>query len=87
MKRKVIPPLKRGSLGVNFAWTTKRRRQQELQLTKRIGERKVGSKLQALAVLNKKRNPRLARKAMADRHYLAGSFKGKRRVNYPTDFA
>ena len=81
--RKVIPPLKVASLGVNFHESERSRRAKLKRLAHRIGEKKVVSKLIALEVLNKRTNPALARKAKADAHFIAGSFKGREKVEYP----
>jgi len=84
--KKIIPTLKRGTLGVDFSKPAKERRKQEIKLAKKIGEKKVVSKLIALEVLNKRVNPSLAKKAKADAHFIAGSFKGKKQVEYPKGF-
>lgn len=78
--------LKRGALGVKFTQSARVRRSHEAKLARRYGEKRVVSKLIALEVLNKRVNPALAAKARADAHYIAGSFVGSRRVNYPSGF-
>lgn len=83
---KVIPPLKHGALGVHFTKSAQSRRSIETRLARRVGERKVVGRLLALSVLNKHRNPVLARKAKADAHYIAGSFVGRSKTQYPTGF-
>jgi hypothetical protein len=83
-----IPKLKKGTLGGQgfFSKSTQQRRRIESSLAKKIGEKRVQGKLQAIAVLNKRTNPEVMRKAQSDRSYIAGSFIGKKRVMYPRGF-
>jgi hypothetical protein len=83
-----IPKLKSGTLGGKgfFSKTAGQRRRIESSLAHKIGEKKVQGKLQAIAVLNKNRNPVVMKKAQSDRSYIAGRFIGKKRVRYPKGF-
>ncbi len=85
---KVVPKLKVGTLGGKgfFSKPTAVRRKRLAALAKRIGEKKVQGKLQAIAVFSKRVNPALAKKATADRRWVAGSFIGKKRVKTGTGF-
>jgi|WetSurMetagenome_2_1015567.scaffolds.fasta_scaffold355400_2 hypothetical protein len=84
--KKLLPALKKGSLGVNFSMPEEQRHKIEISLAKKIGEKQVISKLIALAVLNKRTNSELAEKARADARFIAGSFHDKIKVPYPTGF-
>lgn len=84
--RRIIPKLKKGTLGINFSASATTRRRKLIAKAKRIGEKKIVGKLRALQVLNKRTNPSLARKALADSKFIAGSFIGRRKVNFPTGF-
>lgn len=83
---RVIPPLREGTLGGPgfFSKTQDVRRRREVMLAKRIGERKVQGKLQAIATFNKRTNPAVSRKAASDRRFIASSFVGKKRVKTGT---
>lgn len=78
--KKVFPPLKKGSLGVDFSTKAETRHRTESALAKKIGEKKVVGKLRAVQVYNKRTNKIVSRKAKADAHYIASSFVGKKRV-------
>ncbi len=80
--KRVIPPLKKGTLGGKgfFSKSAKTRRRILTRLAIRNGEKSVMGKLQAVAVLNKNTNPSVTRKAMADRRRVAKSFIGNKRV-------
>jgi hypothetical protein len=82
--KKIIGKLKEGSLGVDFSNKAQTRRTKESKLAKKIGEKKVVGKLRAVQVLNKRTNPKLSKKAKADAHFIASSFKGKKRVRTGT---
>ena len=85
--RKVIPPLKKGTLGVSTAHEPTAKLKVELvRRAEKIGEKKVVGKLGALAVLHKNTDPRLSRKERELQHYVAGSMIGKKRVKYPHGF-
>lgn len=84
--KKVIPKLKKGTLGVNFGWSAAKRRSVLRKKAKSLGEKKVVGKLRAIQVLNKRTNPFVSAKANADSKYVAGSFKDKRYVGYPRGF-
>jgi len=79
--------LKKGTLGVHFKQGTATRHRREATLAHKYGEKKIVGKLRALQVLNKRTNPTMARKAKADAHYIAGSFRGRKLVKYPTGFS
>lgn len=83
---RVIPPLRKGTLGVSFSSPASVRRKKEIALAKRIGERRVIAKLRALQVLNKRINPSVAAKAKADARFIAGSFIGRKKVRFGTRF-
>lgn len=78
--KRVIPPLKKGSLGVSFSSPVATRRKKLVALAKRIGEKRVAAKLRALAVLNKRTNPNVAAKAKSDARYINGAFRNKKFV-------
>lgn len=84
--KKVFPPLKKGALGINFSNKAMTRRAKLDKLAKKIGEKKVVGRLRAIQVLNKRTNPAVSKKALADSKYIAGSFKGKKKVKFPTGF-
>lgn len=78
--------LKEGTLGVSFSDSARKRRLQEIALARQIGEKKVVGKLRAIQVLNKRTNPTVSKKAKADAHFIAGSFKDKKKVRFPKGF-
>lgn len=83
---KVIPtPLKEGTLGGKgfFKKSATARRRIAAEVAKRKGEKVVQGKLQAVATFTKRTNPAVARKAAADRKWIAARFQGKKRVPYP----
>lgn len=84
--KKVIPNLRRGSLGVSFSSLVKTRRKKLVMLAKRIGEKKVIGKLRAVQVFNKRTNPSLSRKALMDSRFIAGAFRRKRFVGVGRGF-
>lgn len=84
--KKVFPTLKRGTLGVDFSKPASTRRRLLSKKAKMVGEKRVVGKLRAIQVLNKRTNPSVSKKALADSKYIAGSFKGKKKVRYPTGF-
>jgi len=79
---KVIPKLRKGTLGGKgfFSRSIVSRRRIESRLAKRIGEKRVQGKLQAISTFTKRTSPRISRKAKADRLWIAKSFIGKKRV-------
>lgn len=84
-KPRVLIPIGRGvPLGVVFSNSSMTRRKKLIKLSKKIGEKKVQSKLGALAVVFKNTNPVLAAKARADQRFIAARFKGKKQVRFPT---
>ena len=77
---RLIPPLRKGTLGVDFSKSSRIRRRIEVALAKKIGEKSVMGKLRALQVFNKNTNPVLSEKARLDAKFIAASFIGKKRV-------
>ena len=71
---------KPGSLGVSFDDTAEVRRKKEALLAKKVGEKSVQGKLQAIATFDKRTNPEVAKKAAADKHWVASNFIGKTKV-------
>ena len=86
--KKVVPELKEGTLGGKgfFSKSTKQRHAIESKLAKRHGETSVMGKLSSVSVLNKRTNPSVSKKAKGDKHWVGGSYKGKKKVKYPTGF-
>jgi hypothetical protein len=84
--RRYIPPVKKGALGVDFDWSAEKRRRVESKLARKEGEKSVVGKLRAIQVFNKNVNPELSRKAKSDADYIAGTYRGKKRVGYPKGF-
>lgn len=85
--KKVIPPLKKGGLGITFKMPERKAKSILVKKTKSVGEKKIVSRLIALEVLTKRTNPKVSKKAKKYAHWVAGSFKGKKKVNYPKGFA
>lgn len=84
--RKVIPKLKKGTLGVHFnepMSTLKRKLKMKAQT---LGEKRVAGKLRAISILNKRTNPKLSKKAGQLASWVSGSFKGKSYKGYPKGF-
>jgi hypothetical protein len=79
---KVVPPLGQGSLGGKgfFDKPAGERHAIERKLARALGEKKVVGKLRAIQVFNKRVNPELSRKALADSKFIAASFEGKKIV-------
>jgi hypothetical protein len=79
---KVVPPLEKGGLGGKgfFEKPARERHAVEKKLTREQGEKKVIGKLRAIQVFNKRMNPELSRKALADSKFIASSFEGKQLV-------
>jgi len=83
---KVFPPLKRGTLGVDFSKPERVRHGIEAGKARRTGEKHVGGQLQAISTLSRRTNPTVSRKAAADRRWVQGSFRGRKQVGYPRGF-
>lgn len=83
-----LPPLKMGTLGGTdfFSKPQMSRRQKEIMIAQRIGEKRTSAKLRAIALLNKNRNPKLSQKAANDARFISGSFKRKEFVGFPKGF-
>jgi hypothetical protein len=80
---KVVPPLEEGSLGGKgfFDKPASERHAIEKKVARAQGEKKVVGKLRAVQVFNKRVNPELSRKALADSKLIAGSFEGKKEIS------
>jgi len=79
--RKVLPKLKKGTLGKGYFSKDKDDRHMILRKKgKQIGERKLAGKLVAIEVLNKRTNPKISRKAKSDAHYVHKKFQGRKYV-------
>jgi hypothetical protein len=87
MKHRVIPKLKKGTLGVHFYWSDEKIKHALTKKAKAIGEQRVLGKLQALYIFNKDKNPKFANKIQHYRHWLAGSMEGRKAVQFPHGFA
>ena len=81
---KILPKLKKGTLGVDFSKSAMTRRRVLVRLAKRIGERRVMGKLRAIQVLTKRTNPTVSKKAKSDARWIAKSFIGRKRVRTGT---
>lgn len=77
---KIIPSLKRGSLGINFKMSTTARRRRLISLARRIGERRVVGKLRAIQVLMKRTAPQISSIAAKDAKFISGRFEGRRLI-------
>jgi len=84
--RRVIPPLDRRALGINFNQPALVRRKKLVTKARKVGEKAVVGRLLAIAVLTKNTNPSVSKKAKADAHYIAGAFVGKKKVPYGKGF-
>jgi hypothetical protein len=86
--KKIVPPLKEGQLGGKGFFEKPKSAQKRIafQDAKRRGEKKTVGSLRAIQVFNKRVNPKLSKKAKELSSEVAGSFKGKKRVPYPTGF-
>jgi hypothetical protein len=85
--KKVIPPLKKGVFPKNFFSKPESSRRKFLtSMAKKKGEKVVVGRLRAVQVFNKRVNPALSKKALADSKFVAGSFKGRMQVQFPTGF-
>ena len=80
--RRVLPPLNHpGSLGEGFYSKPTAERHKILgRLTASKGERRTGGMMQWAATMNKRTNPNVAKKAIADRTWVHKTFDGKRRA-------
>lgn len=86
--KKYIHIKHKGELGGKgfFSRPASQRRKVYKALAKRKGEKHVVGALRAIQVYNENVNPSLAEKARADSHWVAGEFKGKKDVGYPSGF-
>lgn len=79
--KKVLPKLKKGSLGFSLKGKTQAQiNRLALKKARALGERRVAGKLRALQVLNKRTNPTISRKAAKAAKYVyqhIGKYKGK----------
>jgi len=81
--KKIFPPLEKGALGISFNTSASARRRKLAKLARRVGEKTVMGRLQALVVYNKNTNPDISRKAAADRSWIAKNFIGRKKVRPP----
>jgi hypothetical protein len=81
--KKVLPELKEGTLGIDFSKSDSYNHSILEKKAKKIGEKKVMGKLQALNVLFKNTNPKYSNKAKKYERWVAQRFKGKKRVRAP----
>ena len=73
---------KRGSLGGRgfFKKSTLARHRILMKLARRIGEKRVQGKLQAISTFTKRTNPRVSKLAARDRRFIARRFIGRKVV-------
>lgn len=86
---KVVPPLKEGALGGPGFFNRPNDEQEQIlfKRAKKMGERKVVGELRALQVFFKTTSPQKSKRALALSKKVAGSFKGKQKVEYPEGFS
>jgi len=86
--KKILPKLKRGTLG--GAGFFERSRESQLRLARGVaskyGEKVALGKLRALQVFFKRTDPEKSERAKKLAHEIAGEYKGRKRVPYPTGF-
>jgi hypothetical protein len=86
---KVVPPLEKGALGGSgfFDRTNNDQERIVFDRTKELGEKKVIGELRALQVFFKRTDPKKSKRALELSKRVAGSFKGKKKVQYPEGFS
>lgn len=85
--KRVLPlPLKAGALGISFKSPMETLKRKLTAQAKQYGEKVVGGRLRAIAVLNKRKNPALSEKASKLADFVYGSFAGKKLVGFPAGF-
>ncbi|HKU50203.1 MAG TPA: hypothetical protein VJP79_09650 [Nitrososphaera sp.] len=82
---KVVPPLERGALGGSgfFDLSIPEQKKIVFNRAKKMGERKVVGELRALQVFFKSSQPKNSRRALELSKQVAGSFRGRQRVEHP----
>lgn len=82
---RIVPPLERGALGGPGFFRRPASDQERIVFAraKRLGERRVVGELRALQVFFKNTDPQKSRRALALSKKVAGSFKGRHKVDYP----
>lgn len=85
---KIIPPLKAGKLGGKGFFAKSKSQQKKIAFAdaKKRGEKKTVGSLRAIQVFNKRVNPKVSNRAKQLSKEVAGSFKGKKQVSYPSGF-
>jgi hypothetical protein len=86
---KVVPPLEKGALGGSGFFDRPDDDQERIvfERTKELGEKKVIGELRAMQVFFKRTDPQKSKRALALSKKVAGSFKGKEKVQYPKGFS
>ena len=86
---KVLPPLEKGAFGGPGFFNRSQKEQERIAFARaeKMGERKVVGELRALQVLLKRTKPANSARANELGKKVAGSFKGKQKVGFPTGFA
>ncbi|AIF85264.1 hypothetical protein NTE_03235 [Candidatus Nitrososphaera evergladensis SR1] len=85
---KIVPPLEEGALGGSgfFNRTNDEQERIVFERAKELGEKKVVGELRALQVFFKTTDPQKSKRALELSKKVAGSFKGKQKVEYPEGF-
>lgn len=85
---KVVPPLQKGALGGPGFFDRPKESQERVAIrrAKKFGEKKVVGELRALQVFFKKTEPQKSKRALELSKKVAGSFKGKQRVDFPQGY-
>jgi hypothetical protein len=83
---KIIPKLKKGTLGGKGFFKKSKEEQKRLafNIARHQGEKKAVHKLIALEVFFKRTHPSYSKRAKKLAHEVAGSFKGTRQISYPS---
>ena len=74
-------------LGYSAHASSDTRRKALDKAVKQYGERSVLGMLQAQVVFRKRTDPELSEVFSDDRNYIAGTYKGKRKVGFPSGFS
>lgn len=85
---KLVPPLARGALGGPGFFNRPKAEQKQIvfRRAEKLGERKVVGELRALQVFFKTTSPSKSKRALELSKQVAGSFKGKEKVDFPKGF-
>ena len=86
---KVVPPLEKGALGGPGFFNRSNEDQEKIVFKRanKLGEKKVVGELRALQVFFKTTDPQKSKRALELSKQAAGSFKGKKKVEYPEGFS